>query len=137
MDLALLVACGSLALSVWLYLRDVWAKRAARFEVRAEMVPYTRSDGRFDPERRLILVNHGPADAHDIEAVPLDEDGERLEHQTIWGANPPTVFAGQTYVMIRERTQATRFLAAIDLSWRDQRGRQHQRHYVREVTRLS
>ncbi len=73
---SLLIAGSALALSLWLYARDVRSKRAASFEARLERYRDVWPDGRPKLEHRLVVVNHGPARACDVTVDLVDQHGD-------------------------------------------------------------
>jgi hypothetical protein len=116
------VAVASLLLSVYLYIKQRWERREASVTARLVRLP-------DEDIYRLVIVNHGPHHADEVDAVVQGRDGggPRGVHQVIPATEVnelplPRLHAGESYYL-----RAAFFLvliaepAQVELTWRDGR----------------
>ena len=82
--IALAVSAVSLVFGVLL---PWWQKRRAHPEARLELLSYQTEQG-WTTDRRLVIVNHGPALMRSVNIGLLDENGEQGRSHSLWPPMP-------------------------------------------------
>jgi hypothetical protein len=102
-------------------------RRKASFEVSVQKVP-TR--GKTEPyEEQVVVCNHGPALATDVDVAVLGPDGEALEHRLERGERIKRVWPGQTLHLPVMGIFAAPLLGEVRVCWNDKRRRRQGEHF--------
>ncbi len=107
-------------------IRPIRRERIARLEVRLEHYPYDLSrSGPGSMAWRMVVVNHGPSDAFDVDLPNLPR-GQEEAGDIVWqmsGRLPiPRLVPGQQHHIAVWKATGASWPEPLIVSWRDRRG---------------
>lgn len=97
--------------------------RKASFEVSAQMVPVPKGLEGF--EEQVVIRNHGPALATDVEVALFGPEGQGFDTPFIRGSQIKRVWPNQTLHLPVNLTLASPPVAEVQVSWTDRRRGSH------------
>jgi hypothetical protein len=119
------------AIGLWFgAVRPWWKTREAHPEARLELLSYQTKQGWTTDEKRLVILNHGPALMRGVNIRLVDEAGEQGRSQSLWPPLPiPEIHVGQALYLTLTGGLGDLPPRSAVLSWRDGRVRAQQRTF--------
>lgn len=135
MDLESLVSLSTavvaLVLSIWSIIEVRLRSRRAEMSIRFEMCTVDQPRGERRQIERLVIKNHGPATASDVEVDVFDRGSELLNPSFLRDHQPlPRLHPGQEHHITLSTTMDEGLPEHAHMRWRDRRGRQDEQFWL-------